>query len=1128
MKIHKGYKFRLEPTKEQKVKINKTLGCCRFVYNSILDRRIKAYKRRGESMSYIDTQNLLPQMKTYLPWLAEVDSQALKYSCRQLDNAYKGFFKDGKGFPQFKRKRGGKAMVISRNNAKPSQMSSTNRKQKHLAFLSALLATLIVFLTPLSVYAEIQATPETAVASDPVPVENGENTGEDDIAEGKTEIGTVNNSNSDVGETEGVRVSTEESVGTGTSDPESGSDPVLTVAASTPMMMSADPETQSRGNCYLQNGGFEDYAFSGNYVQVADDSVPYWNTTAYGKLIEMFRENTNVYIKNTKLTPSEGLYAAELNADEASSLYQIVTTIPNTIYEWGLDHRGRLGNDTMALVIGPAQENAPTKTAKNGQDQYMQMVEWANNQGLINLDDFAPGTIQELSIYSKKFGENGTFLNNEDGYAFSSRPDTTYTEEWKIWVMMSSPDAWISYGSNTKSAIAEELQDSFYIVPDGQTSTIFAFTAIKGYDASSDATKKNTYGNFLDNINFKLYQPLSSSSTMHGSANLVVGDKSVSVAYENSYAKYVLDGTALNIRAIVAKDDLMDDHGNGVVFAGVIYTVADETGTAKQTFLSAQDGTWTVEYDEEGNQVYTREMSEVLNATDLHFVFIRSPVVTYDPNGGLPYDAFLTGEEEPQSCVSFAPTLDVEGHATYVFPYNSHDAIGQDTETWRFLGWQLLDDNGVVCEEDGITPVLVQGVHSVACSYNLNISTTDKRQYFQLQNGADQFIDGGQIEYAQNWNTWDGSAPLYGDYAFGLTLIAQWRWRQRFVPLSKVDGSYVNNTTGGSVSVVNGEEQSTGILCTDYYAEAGERVTAVATPAEGWAFEGWYSTADATQPVTMNPTLIFTEEKEKANTYYAKFSNTVTQTYIRRVMDGEGNLVEQADDDATLVPVLSHTTHVDAKGVRASSNASLATGYAFLGWFDSEGNRVDTSYLANNGQSISYLTTGDATYYADYVADASVRVSKEVGGTLGDKKKTTFNFTITVTNPDGSMGVYQAGSNVAADGKATFGLKHGQSLTISGLVPGAKVVIQETSVPSGYTVKYQIGENAMASGKTATISTLTDGDTVRFVNTKEGTPDVGVGENSSPLSMILFIVGAMLALPMTYWRKHFGEEHFTD
>lgn len=80
MKVHKGYKFKLEPTEEQKIKINKTLGCCRFVYNSMLDRRIKAYTRRGESMSYIDTQNLLPKMKQYLPWLAEVDSQALKDS----------------------------------------------------------------------------------------------------------------------------------------------------------------------------------------------------------------------------------------------------------------------------------------------------------------------------------------------------------------------------------------------------------------------------------------------------------------------------------------------------------------------------------------------------------------------------------------------------------------------------------------------------------------------------------------------------------------------------------------------------------------------------------------------------------------------------------------------------------------------------------------------------------------------------------------------------------------------------------------------------------------------------------------------------------------------------------------
>ena len=104
MTAYKAFKFRLYPTKEQAEQINRTLGCCRYVYNHMLERRIKAYKRRQESFSYIKMQNLLPQMKEYLPWLAEADSQALKYACRCLDDAYKGFFKNGKGFPNFKSK----------------------------------------------------------------------------------------------------------------------------------------------------------------------------------------------------------------------------------------------------------------------------------------------------------------------------------------------------------------------------------------------------------------------------------------------------------------------------------------------------------------------------------------------------------------------------------------------------------------------------------------------------------------------------------------------------------------------------------------------------------------------------------------------------------------------------------------------------------------------------------------------------------------------------------------------------------------------------------------------------------------------------------------------------------------
>lgn len=46
-------------------------------------------------------------MKAYLPWLAEADSQALKYACRQLSDAYQRFFKGLGGKPRFKSKRHG-------------------------------------------------------------------------------------------------------------------------------------------------------------------------------------------------------------------------------------------------------------------------------------------------------------------------------------------------------------------------------------------------------------------------------------------------------------------------------------------------------------------------------------------------------------------------------------------------------------------------------------------------------------------------------------------------------------------------------------------------------------------------------------------------------------------------------------------------------------------------------------------------------------------------------------------------------------------------------------------------------------------------------------------------------------
>lgn len=109
MEIIKALKMRIYPDDNQKTKIDKTIGSCRFVYNHMLDRNQKVYKRRNEHLSYNTMQNLLPVMKKYFPWLKETDSQALQQACRQLDTAYKKFFSKKTGFPKFKSKKKCKA-----------------------------------------------------------------------------------------------------------------------------------------------------------------------------------------------------------------------------------------------------------------------------------------------------------------------------------------------------------------------------------------------------------------------------------------------------------------------------------------------------------------------------------------------------------------------------------------------------------------------------------------------------------------------------------------------------------------------------------------------------------------------------------------------------------------------------------------------------------------------------------------------------------------------------------------------------------------------------------------------------------------------------------------------------------
>ena len=101
----RAIKYELNPTKTQKVQIKQTCGCCRLVYNTMLDRKIRAYKESGVTLSAFDLINQLPQLKSELPFLNDAPSQSLQQAIRNLDAAYTNFFrKGGSGFPKFKKK----------------------------------------------------------------------------------------------------------------------------------------------------------------------------------------------------------------------------------------------------------------------------------------------------------------------------------------------------------------------------------------------------------------------------------------------------------------------------------------------------------------------------------------------------------------------------------------------------------------------------------------------------------------------------------------------------------------------------------------------------------------------------------------------------------------------------------------------------------------------------------------------------------------------------------------------------------------------------------------------------------------------------------------------------------------
>jgi len=122
----KAIKVRIYPNNTQQEYLSKLFGCSRFVYNKALDYKKTAYEQDKTNISYNQLSQYITNLKKQedTSFLKEVHSVPLQQSLKDLDQAYKHFFK-GKGFPKFKNRHGKQSIRF--NNQLGKKFISSNK-----------------------------------------------------------------------------------------------------------------------------------------------------------------------------------------------------------------------------------------------------------------------------------------------------------------------------------------------------------------------------------------------------------------------------------------------------------------------------------------------------------------------------------------------------------------------------------------------------------------------------------------------------------------------------------------------------------------------------------------------------------------------------------------------------------------------------------------------------------------------------------------------------------------------------------------------------------------------------------------------------------------------------------------
>ena len=122
-KLLKSFKTEINPTEDQKVKIRKTIGTCRFIYNFYLAHNKELYESGRKFMSSSQfrvwlNNEFLPSHPEY-SWIKEAYSKSVTQAVNNGQTAFENFFNHKSAFPKFKKKgRSDVKMYFVRNNPK--------------------------------------------------------------------------------------------------------------------------------------------------------------------------------------------------------------------------------------------------------------------------------------------------------------------------------------------------------------------------------------------------------------------------------------------------------------------------------------------------------------------------------------------------------------------------------------------------------------------------------------------------------------------------------------------------------------------------------------------------------------------------------------------------------------------------------------------------------------------------------------------------------------------------------------------------------------------------------------------------------------------------------------------------